>query len=108
MSAFRRKAAHAALKTYKLTLSPTFQLFGAQCRHVPSCSEYCAECVSRHGLWAGGWMTLARLSRCRPGGSRGFDPVPESKPESPFWAPWRSGDWACTERPFPDAEPEKT
>ena len=108
MSAYRKKAVYAALKAYKLTLSPACQVFGAQCRHVPSCSEYCAECVTRHGLWTGGWMTLARLSRCRPGGSRGYDPVPETANPSPFWAPWRAGDWATTERPFPDTEPEKT
>ncbi|RIJ24302.1 membrane protein insertion efficiency factor YidD [Henriciella barbarensis] len=106
MSERRSKVAHAALRTYKLTLSPAFQVFGAQCRHVPSCSEYCADCVSRHGLWTGGWMTLARLSRCRPGGSSGYDPVPEKADPIPVWAPWRAGDWARTQRPFPDAGPE--
>ncbi|MGB3627214.1 MAG: membrane protein insertion efficiency factor YidD [Henriciella sp.] len=108
MTALRRKAAYAALKTYKMTLSPAFQVFGAECRHVPTCSEYCAECVSRHGLWTGSWMSIARLSRCRPGGSRGFDPAPEKANPSPFWAPWRAGDWAKGERDFPDAQPDQT
>ncbi|MEM8617569.1 MAG: membrane protein insertion efficiency factor YidD [Pseudomonadota bacterium] len=102
MSALRRRISKGLLKAYKLTLSPVFSLFGARCRHVPTCSEYCAGCVSRHGVWAGLWMTFARLSRCRPGGSSGYDPVPEETKSAPFYAPWKYGDWALTERPFPD------
>lgn len=90
------------LRVYKLTLSPVFQLFGASCRHEPTCSQYAAGCVSRFGLWPGGWLSLARLARCRPGGSSGYDPVPAQLSPVPFWAPWRYGDWALTERPFPD------
>ena len=46
------------------------------CRFVPSCSEYAAEAVEVHGALKGSWLTLRRLSRCRPLGGRGFDPVP--------------------------------
>ena len=45
------------------------------CRHFPSCSEYAREAIERHGL-RGVWMAMKRLSRCRPFGSHGFDPVP--------------------------------
>jgi len=84
----------ALLKGYKLTLSPVFRTCGAECRHEPSCSEYAAEAVSRHGLWAGSWMALARLSRCRPGGSHGWDPAPTLTSSGARWfAPWRYGDW---------------
>jgi hypothetical protein len=38
-------------------------------------------------------MALARFIRCRPGGSHGIDPPPETKPAVPFWQPWRYGDW---------------
>mgnify|MGYP000042831033 CR=1 FL=1 len=55
----------ALLKGYKMTLSPAFVAMGVRCRHEPSCAEYCAECVSKHGAWAGAWMGLARFSRCR-------------------------------------------
>ena len=102
MDSARRFIAMALLKAYKFTLSPVFEVFGAKCRHYPSCSIYGAESVSRFGVWPGGWMTLARLSRCRPGGSSGYDPVPDKIPDAPFWAPWKFGDWALTERPFPD------
>ncbi len=93
MAGLRKKAAYAVLKAYKTVISPVFYAFGARCRHEPSCSEYSAEAVTLHGLWAGFWMTIARLSRCRPGGSSGFDPVPRSRKHSPFWAPWGLGDW---------------
>jgi putative membrane protein insertion efficiency factor len=46
------------------------------CRFVPSCSEYAAEAVGEHGAVRGTWLTLRRLSRCRPLGGRGYDPVP--------------------------------
>jgi len=89
----RRRLAYSLLWIYKRTLSPVFIFFGIRCRHAPTCSEYGAECVACHGVWAGGWMTLARFLRCRPGGSSGIDPVPTEKPDAPFWAPWRYGDW---------------
>ena len=85
----------ALLKGYKATLSPVFMACGAHCRHMPSCSEYAAECCSRHGLWAGAWMGLARLSRCRPGGSHGVDPAPTLTSTGARWfAPWRYGVWS--------------
>ncbi|MEO0983580.1 MAG: membrane protein insertion efficiency factor YidD [Pseudomonadota bacterium] len=101
MSGFRRRAAFVVLKAYKTVVSPVFAAFGARCRHAPTCSEYAAEAVSKHGLWAGGWMALARLLRCRPGGSSGWDPVPEERKRAPFWAPWAYGDWRSGDRPAP-------
>ena len=84
----------ALLKGYKATLSPAFIALGVRCRHEPSCSEYCAECISRHGAWAGSWMALARFSRCRPGGSHGWDPAPTLTSTGARWfAPWRYGVW---------------
>ena len=46
------------------------------CRHQPSCSEYAAQAIARHGLARGGWLALRRLGRCRPLGTAGWDPVP--------------------------------
>lgn len=93
----------ASLWVYKRTLSPLLVALGVRCRHAPTCSEYAADAVRRHGAWAGGWMTLARLSRCHPFGSSGWDPVPE-RGEAPFYAPWRYGDWAWTERRAADGD----
>ena len=98
MSGLRRNAAYAALKVYKTTISPVLHVCGVRCRHSPTCSEYAAGAVARHGVWPGAWMGLARLSRCRPGGSSGYDPVPENYVSAPIWAPWRYGDWRSGER----------
>ena len=62
------------LRAYQLTLSP---LLGANCRFVPSCSQYGIEALERFGVLRGGWLTVRRVLRCRPGGGSGYDPVPE-------------------------------
>ena len=46
------------------------------CRFVPSCSAYAVEAIETHGAMRGGLLSVRRLGRCRPAGSRGFDPVP--------------------------------
>jgi hypothetical protein len=48
----------------------------ACCRYHPTCSRYGLEAVRAHGPLRGGWLTLRRMLRCRPGGGWGFDPVP--------------------------------
>jgi len=79
---------------YRYTLSP---LIGFRCRHLPSCSEYADHAIARHGLWAGGWMTVARLLRCQPWGTSGLDFVPETLPQKSRWyMPWRYGRWRGT------------
>jgi len=76
---------------YRYTLSP---LIGFHCRHLPTCSAYADEALDRHGLWAGSWMTLARLCRCHPYGTSGLDFVPQSRPQRACWyLPWRYGRW---------------
>lgn len=47
------------------------------CRYVPTCSEYAALALHRHGAARGSWLTARRLCRCHPWGSYGADPVPE-------------------------------
>lgn len=64
-----------ALKGYKLFISP---LFSGYCRFHPSCADYSAEAIRAHGARRGAWLTLRRLSRCRPFGGHGFDPVPHA------------------------------
>ncbi len=83
--------ARGLIRLYRYTLS---SIAGRTCRHLPTCSEYADIAIGRFGLWRGGWMTLARFTRCRPGGTHGFDPVPEALPEDARWyRPWRYGFW---------------
>ena len=86
-----RRAVHYLIRFYQLTLSA---LIGRQCRYLPTCSEYADEAIQKHGVWAGGWMGFARICRCGPGGSSGYDPPPEHLPDGagPL-TPWRYGDW---------------
>lgn len=75
------------IRLYQLTLSG---FVGNSCRHIPTCSEYGYEAIARHGLWAGGWMTLFRVARCGPGGTSGLDPVPgHLERRYHWWTPWR-------------------
>lgn len=46
------------------------------CRFEPSCSTYALEALSVHGAARGSWLALRRISRCRPFGGHGWDPVP--------------------------------
>lgn len=48
----------------------------AACRFTPSCSEYAKDAIEKYGAVRGAWMALRRISRCRPGGGFGYDPVP--------------------------------
>lgn len=91
------RLAMALLWLYQRSLSILFAAMGVRCRHLPTCSHYSMTAYRRHGAWRGSWLTLARLLRCHPLGSHGFDPVPE-KLENQFWQPWRYGDWSWRER----------
>ena len=50
------------------------------CRFWPTCSHYGYEAIETHGSLRGSWLTLRRLSRCRPFGPSGVDPVPDPRP----------------------------
>jgi uncharacterized protein len=87
----------ALIAVYRHTLSP---LIGFHCRHVPTCSAYADEAIDRYGLWAGGWMTLARLLRCQPWGTSGIDIVPLFAPKNARWyLPWRYARWRGVNAP---------
>jgi uncharacterized protein len=92
-----RLAGRGLVKVYRYTLSP---LVGFHCRHLPTCSEYADEALDRYGLWAGSWMTLARVLRCHPWGTSGIDRVPERRPPGAAWyAPWRYARWSWAQPP---------
>jgi len=76
---------------YRTAISPVLP---PACRYQPTCSEYAAEAIRRHGAWAGGWVGAARMCRCHPLGPAGYDPVPDELPVNGRWyMPWRYGRW---------------
>jgi hypothetical protein len=84
-----------ALRFYKRLISP---LLSGACRYLPTCADYTAEAVERHGVAAGTALGVHRLARCQPVGGSGYDPVPAHHP-------WRSllsrrpGRCACASNP---------
>jgi putative membrane protein insertion efficiency factor len=94
ISRWPRLAGRGLVKAYRYTLSP---LIGFRCRYLPTCSDYADQALERHGLWAGGWITTARLCRCHPWGSSGLDFVCDTLPAGSRWyLPWRYGRWRGT------------
>ena len=77
----------ALIRIYQLSFS---MLFGRSCRYLPTCSDYAREAIEMHGTRRGFLLGLARVSRCRPGGGDGFDPVPEVY-EGPVWRQKKRG-----------------
>jgi uncharacterized protein len=66
----------AVLRAYQLLVSP---LLPPSCRFLPSCSEYAAEAIERHGALRGVGLAVRRLARCHPWGGSGYDPVPDPR-----------------------------
>ena len=86
-----RGIARGIIRIYQLTWS---SIAGRTCRYLPTCSEYADDAIARHGVWVGVWLALARVTRCNPLGSSGFDPVPEKLNQAARWyCPWRYGVW---------------
>jgi len=61
------------VRLYQAGISP---LLGQNCRFEPSCSEYMAEAVSKHGFLRGFWLGCWRIVRCHPFSKGGHDAVP--------------------------------
>lgn len=63
----------ALIRIYQYAISP---FLGRRCRFFPSCSEYAAESLIRHGAIKGLWLSVRRIGRCHPWQPGGYDPVP--------------------------------
>ncbi|MDC0062938.1 membrane protein insertion efficiency factor YidD [Candidatus Puniceispirillum sp.] len=61
------------IEGYRLFVSP---LSGANCRHLPTCSQYAKDAVIIHGPLRGSYYTLKRILRCHPWAKSMHDPVP--------------------------------
>jgi uncharacterized protein len=70
----------ALIRLYQLAISP---LMGPRCRFYPTCSQYAAEAIQKHGPIRGIALALARVSRCHPWHPGGLDLVPDRVPPSP-------------------------
>jgi len=70
-------AAWAMLLLVRIYITFLSPFFGGACRFHPSCSNYAAEAIARHGARRGASLALRRLLRCNPFHKGGFDPVPE-------------------------------
>lgn len=55
---------------YRRVVSPGLR---PRCRFLPSCSEYAALALHRHGLVRGLAKTIWRLARCQPLCKGGYD-----------------------------------
>ncbi len=62
-----------AIRFYRAAVSP---LLGANCRFVPSCSEYALTSIESWGAVRGSWLAARRLLRCHPFHEGGFDLPP--------------------------------
>ena len=63
------------VRIYQICISP---FIGGRCvcRFTPTCSEYTRQAILKYGFFRGIYMGGKRISRCRPGGGCGYDPVP--------------------------------
>jgi putative membrane protein insertion efficiency factor len=67
------RALGLAVLGYQWLIRP---LLPPACRFHPSCSDYAAEAIERHGAARGGWLAARRVCRCGSWHPGGFDPVP--------------------------------
>ena len=61
------------IEGYRLFVSP---LLAANCRHLPTCSQYAKDAVTIHGPLRGTYYALKRILRCHPWAKPMLDPVP--------------------------------
>lgn len=62
------------IKFYKKFISP---LKKPCCKYYPTCSEYAAQAVEKHGAVKGTILAVWRILRCNPWSLGGIDHVPE-------------------------------
>jgi len=61
------------IRWYQRAISP---MLGANCKYLPTCSQYAIEAIARHGALKGGLLAAWRILRCNPFSRGGYDPVP--------------------------------
>jgi putative membrane protein insertion efficiency factor len=66
-----RRAVIAPIRLYQLLVSPL--LPANTCKFHPSCSEYAALAIRKHGVFRGLGLAVWRLLRCHPWSAGGVD-----------------------------------
>ena len=61
------------IRWYQRSISPSL---GANCKYLPTCSQYAVEAIAKYGALKGGLMAAWRILRCNPFSRGGYDPVP--------------------------------
>jgi putative membrane protein insertion efficiency factor len=78
IDAFLATLAIKLIRVYQITLSPDHGLFKkpfGYCRFQPTCSDYCLTAFNKYGFIRGGMKCSARIARCNPFNSGGWDPL---------------------------------
>ena len=73
MNKFTQSFLILMIRAYQFLLSP---ILGENCRHVPTCSQYSVQGIKEWGSLKGLWISLKRIFRCNPWGTKGYDPIP--------------------------------
>lgn len=53
--------------------------FHNSCRHIPTCSNYAIEAIEKYGSIRGSFLSIKRIIKCNPLGTKGYDPVPRKE-----------------------------
>lgn len=69
-----KKILLALVRFYQRFISP---LTPPSCRYYPTCSSYMIQAIQKHGALKGVLMGTARILRCHPFCTPGYDLVPE-------------------------------
>ena len=51
----------------------------AYCRHYPTCSNYAIDAINEYGSLKGTVLSIKRIIRCNPLGTKGYDPIIKNK-----------------------------
>jgi len=68
----------ALIHFYQKYISPLKR--SGTCKYIPTCSEYAAQAIEKHGALKGSILAAWRILRCNPFSAGGIDPVPEVWP----------------------------
>ncbi len=68
----------ALIRFYQKYISPLKR--PGCCKYIPTCSEYAAQAIEKHGALKGSILAAWRILRCNPFSAGGVDPVPEVWP----------------------------